>query len=488
MKAERIALIVAVAAAAALRLWDLAGRPLWLDESWSRWMAEQGWAGLLASARAYDAHPPLYYSLLKLWHGIAGATPLGLRSLSVLAGLALVPLAWAAARRAGLPRRAAPFAATAVALSPVLVVASRQARPYAPFALAFALALWAALTLLNGGRRRALAWLTYLAALELVLWLHGLGALFAAALGGGLLAGLALQRRLRRELVPFLAVHALAGLAWLPCLLAILEQRQAWTDTWLRFVWAEVPAGLVGGLAAPGVAGLPVLLLALLGGAALLRDAERRPAGLLLAAVALVPAALAILVSAVSSPIFLPRTLAPSALPVLLLAAAGLGAIAGRPARAAAGVAALAFLLASSIAQVARPPEERWDALAALLEERVRPGEEVWLLPNELALPLGFAGHDGARVRGIPAPFPAPAHVGPRYSGTRAVPGIGPDDAARLVADARARGVGGVWLVSRFAFWFDPERRLRRTLGRPVAAERGFAPLIVEYYRLQPEA
>ena len=94
-------LLAALAAAAALRLYALQSWPLWLDESWSRWMAEQDWAGLRRSAAAYDTHPPVYYSALKLWLGLAPATPLGMRMLSVLAGLAMLPLAWLCAREIG---------------------------------------------------------------------------------------------------------------------------------------------------------------------------------------------------------------------------------------------------------------------------------------------------------------------------------------------------------------------------------------------------
>jgi len=482
----------AIAAAILLRGWDLASRPLWLDESWSRWMAEQDWGELWARVRRFDTHPPLYYSLLRLWQGIAPATPLGLRSLSLLAGLALLPLAWLCARRVA-PDRSwlAPLVAAAVALSPPLVIASRQARPYALFALAFAFALWAALALLRSGRPRAALWLAYLAGLELVLWLHGLGVLFAAALGGGLMLALALQRRLREQLVPFLLVHAVAVLAWLPCLMVIVEQRRAWTQTWLRFAWSEVPSGLAAGLALPGAAALPIFLLGAFGAAASFRREEDRPVAALLFLAALAPAAATILLSAVSAPVFLPRTLVPSVLPLLLLAGAGVARLNGTPARVAAAGVLLLLLAVASAAEVRRAPEEQWTRLSGWLAQRVGPDEEVWLLPNELILPLryGAGGEPGYRVRGIPAEFPAPDHAAPRYTGTIAVPGMGEGDAAHLVADARRRGMDGIWVVSRFPRWFDPGGSVGRAFpAPPVERSAGFAPLLVEHYRLAPPA
>lgn len=482
-----VLLLAASAAAIVLRCWDLADRSLWLDESWSRWMAAQPLADLWASARRFDTHPPFYYSLLRLWQAIAPESPLGLRSLSILAGLVMLPLAWLCGRKIDAMGWTAPFAVAAVAVSAPLVIAARQARPYALFALAFALALWAALALLRSPERRPLLWAAYFAGFAPLLWLHGLGMLFGAALGVGLFAGLALQRRLRQEIVPFLAVHALAALLWLPALLTILEQRRAWTQTWLRFAWSDVVPGLASGLAAPGVAGLAILALALFGGGVLVRRAEDRPLAILMLLAALLPATLTVLLSATGSPVFLPRTLVPSALPLLLLAAAGIARMERLPARGAAAGVALALLAAASVAEVRRPPEERWAELAGWLDGRVGPDEEVWLLPNELALPFGF-GRGAApayEVRGVPAPFPAPGHVGPRHTGTVAVPGVTAADAERLVADARRRGVSGIWLVSRFPRWFDPEANLAAALGEPAEATSAFAPLWIQHYRLE---
>jgi mannosyltransferase len=486
MKREAWLALAILAAAAVLRVAFLAGWPLWLDESWSRWMAERDWAALGEAAARYDTHPPFYYALLKLWLGVAGATPLSLRLPSIAAGVAMVPLAWLAARELRLP---AWLAAALVAASPALVIASRQARPYALFASAFAIALWAALRLLRSRERRI--WLAYGLALEAALWLHSLGALFAAALAGSLLIAFALKRMLRAQLLPFLAVHALIGLAWLPAFLTLLEQRRVWTHTWLRFSAAAVPDGLAQGLAAPGATAIFVFVLAALGAGALLRESGRRPAAILLLVTALGPALATIVLSFVSTPVFLPRTLVPSVLPLLLLAAAGIASLKKPFFECGAAAFALVLLAMASAFYVASPPEERWYALSHWLDAHVRPGDEVWLMPNELSLPLGYARGGaplGVPVEQLPAPFPAPDHPGPRYSGTLAVPGMTGADAARTVADAEARHVRGLWVITRFSGLFDPEDSLRRRLGseRRRLRDTSFAPLVIEYYALAP--
>jgi hypothetical protein len=483
-------LAAAAAVAALLRAWHIDDWPLWLDESWSRWLAEQGWHGLVDGTLRFDVHLPFYYSLLKLWLLVAPHSAAGMRLLSVLAGVAMVPLAWAAARQIQSLRShpAMPLlAAGLVALSPPLLVAARQARPYGLFALVFGAALLIALRLARREEKGGglALWIGYGVVIELTLWLHNLGILFAGALSLGLLAAFAATGRLRARLVPFVLVHVAIGLVYVPAFLAILAQRRTWTSTWLRFTPADIAPGLTGGLATPGIAGLLLFVLAIVGAAALLRDRDARPAAYVLLLAAFVPAAITILASLVSAPIFLPRTLVPSVLPLLLLAAAGVAAVQREALRAGLAAAALLFVAVPSVALALAQPEERWDALGAWLGTRVAAGEEVWLMPNELVLPLRYA-NPGLRVplRGIPADFPAPDHPGPRYSGTMAVPGMSSADAARLSADARRRGLKGVWVVSRFPTLFDPGADLPRFLG-PADQGADFVPLTARHYALR---
>ncbi|HEX8085086.1 MAG TPA: hypothetical protein VF529_12415 [Solirubrobacteraceae bacterium] len=88
-----------------------------------------------------EANPPLYSGLAWAWAHVFGDGEAGLRSLSALAGTALVVVAWAAARTlvagavAGTERRAAAIAgvltALLVATNPMLVWYSQEARAYA---------------------------------------------------------------------------------------------------------------------------------------------------------------------------------------------------------------------------------------------------------------------------------------------------------------------------------------------------------------------
>src|SRR5438128_2082245 len=83
--------------ALALRVLGGIGRPLWLDEAYSAWFSARSWHVLWTDVPTYEPHPPFYYSLLKLWRGIAGDQAPALRSFSWLFAVAVIPVVVAAA-------------------------------------------------------------------------------------------------------------------------------------------------------------------------------------------------------------------------------------------------------------------------------------------------------------------------------------------------------------------------------------------------------
>jgi uncharacterized membrane protein len=192
-------LAVAMATAVLVRFWGLGSRALWLDESYSAWFSELSWYRLWFETPRYETHPPFYYSLLKLWRGLAGDDAAALRSLSAMSGVLAVPVAAIAAlalgRACDIKRPLLLILTTCalMALSPRLVVIGQDARPYALLLLSYAAALacWLRLTLSFRGERhpegRALDWAGLGLATAVSLWLHGLGLLHAAALFGALL-------------------------------------------------------------------------------------------------------------------------------------------------------------------------------------------------------------------------------------------------------------------------------------------------------------
>ncbi|HEX2392526.1 MAG TPA: glycosyltransferase family 39 protein [Solirubrobacterales bacterium] len=78
-----------------------------------------------------ESTPPLYYLVAWLWTRPFGTGEVWLRSLSALAGTASIAVVYLGAVALPLPRRAGLIAAAAVAVSPVLIWFSQDARAYA---------------------------------------------------------------------------------------------------------------------------------------------------------------------------------------------------------------------------------------------------------------------------------------------------------------------------------------------------------------------
>lgn len=139
----------AVALGLVLRFYLLGASSLDIDETVS-------WAlSTRVGELAEGFQPPLYHFVLKVWIYVFGDGPAGLRSLSVLIGVATIPLAADIARRAA-GRTAGIAAAVLLACQPWHVVLSRVARPYALALFAGTASVWILGRLIDRKRDNAL--------------------------------------------------------------------------------------------------------------------------------------------------------------------------------------------------------------------------------------------------------------------------------------------------------------------------------------------
>lgn len=121
-------LIAILLLAAFLRFYRLDAQSFWNDEGNSARLAERT-LDLIIEGTASDIHPPAYYILLHYWRAIFGQSEFALRSLSVVAGLALVLFTYLLGRDLfGDP--AALMAAFLGAISPFAIYYSQEARMY----------------------------------------------------------------------------------------------------------------------------------------------------------------------------------------------------------------------------------------------------------------------------------------------------------------------------------------------------------------------
>jgi uncharacterized membrane protein len=126
--------VLLVVGGAALRIYRSTALSLWLDEGFTVLFARLPWDSVLGFHGAYDAHPPLYYALVKAVSLLLPEVVAG-RYLSVFAGTAtLAVLYLLVVRIAGRP--AALVACLVMAVSPLAVWYSQEARQYAVTGLA----------------------------------------------------------------------------------------------------------------------------------------------------------------------------------------------------------------------------------------------------------------------------------------------------------------------------------------------------------------
>ena len=134
------ACLVILLVATGLRFYRLDAQSFWNDEGNTARLVERPVA-LIIKGAAGDIHPPGYYLLLHVWRTFAGESEFALRAFSALCGVLTVAVAAAAGRYVG-RRRVALGAALIVAVHPLSVYYSQEARMYALLGLVSALTLF----------------------------------------------------------------------------------------------------------------------------------------------------------------------------------------------------------------------------------------------------------------------------------------------------------------------------------------------------------
>jgi mannosyltransferase len=466
------ALALTIGVALWLRFRNLAVIPLWLDEGYSAYGAEQSFDFIFRVLPGYETHPPFYTALLKCWTLIAGNSVLAFRLSSAVAGTLALPVFYFAGREAGRAAGRDPaltgLAALALtAVSPGIVEPTHLVRPYALMALILAAGVWAVLRVARGLRDEEklppLAFCAYLCCQAALFWVHNLGSLYVAGLGLALLLLCGPVRLMRGFPAAFFGGHAIAALAGLPALLILLDQAPTWADTtWLRFSPRTALGDLLPIFGLPGIAGL--ICAALIARSAL---PEGRRVMAALAIAALTPVLLSLILSLALTPVFLPRTLLATGAPVLILIAIG------APHATLVPRAALALMLVLMLQRVlivqALPPPENWRGATAWLKARIQPGDRIYAYPNEGALPLHYAMRErdmAPPVRPIPEAVPAHDPTGRYVTGSRGVVSLPRYRLEQIASDPTSRATRTIWLIRLGASTYDRGDEFLKALRR----------------------
>lgn len=134
-----------------LRMLLLGTKGMWLDETFSVWVANHSVIDMLQWIIKIDQHPPLYYFLLHYWIAAIGDTPYDARLLSVLFGVGTIPVIYLIGKRmAGALVGLA--AAVILAFSPFHIFYAQETRMYTLLTFNAAVAIYALVRLLTDSR------------------------------------------------------------------------------------------------------------------------------------------------------------------------------------------------------------------------------------------------------------------------------------------------------------------------------------------------
>jgi mannosyltransferase len=218
--------------AAALRLSTLGLQSFWYDEAFTPvHVLHPSLSATLRGVVHTENSPPLWYLLAWADSRVLGDGEVALRLPSALAGIATVPVAWMIGRELS-GRRAAILAAALVAVSPLFVWYSQEARAYALFVLMAALAMLCFLLAEREPTRAHMAAFALTGSLALLTHYFAVFLLIPMALW--LLYDPSARRRAprRRAALPALAAIGVVGLALLPLISAQGGHGTQWIGRW----------------------------------------------------------------------------------------------------------------------------------------------------------------------------------------------------------------------------------------------------------------
>jgi len=469
----------------AFRMPGLASRSLWIDELYSEWFASRSFAELWQDVPYYETHPPIYYTLLKLWTMLFGNSELGLRSLSLVASIATILLVAFSGRllKSGWSGRAASLLGAALlALNYANIREAQNARPYALLTLLCTIAIIAALALVSRlqGDRRGLgssnSWMAPLLILGLsagcALWFHNTSLFITLGIWSGLALSLAVtpaELRLRNFGV-FFAAGVLALVVWAPYVPIFIEQSRIfmglgfWLEpktrdlysAWMLFLGDSWPALLLG-----------LAFLAL----GFSRLARSKPAiALFVGALLLIPLYTMLVVSFSMKPIYIQRLFAWMIPLGLLVIALGIVTATRRQwPRLVLALIVGSLATAKSVEDIGKPIDD-WKGIVAEIARNARPGDVVIAVPAEGSIAVDYYARRRANfppVVCIPGCYPQRNLPRP-YGSNFGAPKLIESDGA--IVEQALKAHGRVWLVQVSVSLYDPKSIVRSR----IAAARTF--------------
>jgi 4-amino-4-deoxy-L-arabinose transferase-like glycosyltransferase len=418
-----LALAALTVLGALLRFYRLGHQGFWFDEGNTALLVHFSPGKMLGLIPQTESTPPLYYCVAWVWARIFGYGEVGLRSLSALAGVALIPVVYAAGAKL-VSRRAGLIVAALAACSPLLIWYSQEARSYELLALLTGVSLLAFAHARAAPTPRALS--AWVIACALALATHYYAALAVVPEAVWLLY---VHRHSRPVQIAF-GVVALCGLGLIP--LAVGQQstgRANWIAhaPFARRLGQVIPQ-FAAGFAGPAHAVLEPVAIAIVVLAIVLlltrSDPEPRRGALLAGAIALAGLVISLALVVVGFDDLLTRNLLAIWAPAAIVVAGGLAV--PRPRRvglvAAAVLCLIGLITAAGVAFDRNLERPDWRVVAGALGSRAPAGGRAILVQHYRdLLPLSlyepglkfWRGRHAIRVRELDVvSFTSPASAG----------------------------------------------------------------------------
>jgi hypothetical protein len=497
LSAEQWVLLALIALAATIRIVVIDNQSYWSDEALTAYEAQLPFGAMLNTVVHVETTPPLYFILAWLWAKLFGNGAIALRSISAIAGVALVPIAYVSAREL-LSRWAGVIAAALVAVNPLMLWYSQEARAYMlAAALTGASFMWFARALAKPSWRALGWWAVCSSAAVMTHFFAGFVVLPEAL-------WLLWTLRSRASAVAVAAVGVVQA-AMLP--FALLDTNAAHGAGWIaqikplsRISMTVIEWGasnlyrrttMLAGLLAGAALILAVLALLALGG-----DRASRRGAMVAGAIAVFAFLAPLALGAVGYDYFLSRNMLPAFVPVVVVLAAACLAPRARPLGAALGVVLIAIFVLTSIDVQTHPYLQRanWRSVARSLGPAPAP-RAILAADGTTADPLKIylPGVRWVQSRRAPNPVSEIDVVGATKRMRLEGPGIGRVGVERLGPPARGRPLParmaprGATLLARYrvANWVVARFRLARPMRLSLDRLASLAP---RYFLHTPSA
>ncbi len=307
--------------AAVIRFATIRSQSYWADESLTVYEAGLPFGAMINTVVHLETTPPLYFLLIWGWAKLFGTGEIALRSVSALAGLALVPIAYLCGREL-ISRWTGVIAAAFVTVNPFLIWYSQEARAYMLLAALCGASLLWFIRAREDPSRRNLTWWAVFSSLALMthffagfviapevlwlLWIHRMRAVLIAS---------AVIAAAQAVMLPFAFIDSSHGVQWIALTPKYYRIGQVPLEFGVNTLYRQYTPteGLIGGCVVLGIA---VLMLAFGG------DRRTRRGAALVGAIAAVGVLLPLALSFVGQDYFLTRNLIAAWLPLAIVIAA----------------------------------------------------------------------------------------------------------------------------------------------------------------------